>query len=348
MRTSIKPLLTRVKPYLRWVILGGTLFFIAKTLKDHWQDVTSLQLAPQASYLLPIAFGLTLAAHVWSGWVWHWILALFHQPHLHQPLTGFWSTPIYLKTNVAKYLPGNVWHFFGRVRALQRTGTPTGIAVLAVVMEPLLMAVAALIWASLCGGQLLANQFTNQFKGQLSGMPSLTIQLVMLCGALVIVHPRIFNPILQRLGQAKAKAQKLSWDDGKGAHPEQNLSAGSSSTLLHAYPLRSLLGEMGFVGLRSLGFIAIVATLHTVTPNQLLTLIAAFSLAWLLGLVIPGAPGGIGVFEATALPLLSGEFPVAVVLSSVAIYRLVSVLAEVSGAIAVWLVERMSSQPQKR
>ncbi len=310
MGTSIKPLVARLKPYLRWVILGGTLFFIAKTLKDNWQEVTEIQLTPEAGYLLPLSFGVTLAAHVWSGWVWHWILALFNQP-----LGGWWSTPVYLKTNVAKYLPGNVWHFFGRVRALQETGTPTGIAVLGVVMEPLLMAVAALILACLGGKQLVGPQ-------------SRLLQIGVACAALVVVHPRIFNPILQQLGRAKAKAQGLNF-------------AGDRTSLLRAYPLRPLLGEIGFVLLRSLGFIIIVAALQPVTTvSAFAALVAAFSLAWLLGLVVPGAPGGIGVFEATAIPLLSGQFPVAVVLSSVAIYRLVSVLAEVVAAGGVWLGEK--------
>ncbi|MGB3573241.1 MAG: UPF0104 family protein, partial [Phormidesmis sp.] len=137
-----------------------------------------------------------------------------------------------------------------------------------------------------------------------------------------------FNPILQRLGRAKAKAQSLTF-------------TGSSTGLLRAYPLRPLLGEIGFVLLRSLGFIAIVAALQPVTTvSAFSSLVAAFGLAWLLGLVVPGAPGGIGVFEATAIPLLSGQFPVAVVLSSVAIYRLVSVLAEVIAAGGVWLGEK--------
>jgi uncharacterized membrane protein YbhN (UPF0104 family) len=37
-------------------------------------------------------------------------------------------------------------------------------------------------------------------------------------------------------------------------------------------------------------------------------LLGAFSLAWLLGLVVPGAPGGLGVFEATAIALLQQRF----------------------------------------
>ncbi|CAN5721443.1 lysylphosphatidylglycerol synthase domain-containing protein [soil metagenome] len=314
----VKPLLTRLKPYLRWVILGGTLFFIAKALKDNWREVTDLQITAQTWSLLTVSLGITLLAHLWSGWVWHWILALFNQP-----LGGLWSTQVYLKTNVAKYLPGNVWHFYGRVRALQTTGTPTGTAVLSVVMEPLLMAVAALILGCLVGGW------------QLSGSRWWIGQVVVLCIALVSVHPRIFNPVLQTLSRAKAKAQRLTFE-------------GDRSPPLKAYPLRPLIGEIGFVALRASGFVFTVAALQPLTADAIQSLVAAFSLAWLLGLVIPGAPGGVGVFEATAISLLGGEFPAAVILSSVAFYRLISTLAEVIGAALAWLSEKMTDTAQSK
>lgn len=307
----IKPLLTRLKPYLRWVILGGTLFFIAKTLKDHWQEVVEIQFTSQAWLMVILAFVVTLMAHVWSGWVWHWILLLFDQP-----LSGFWTTPVYLKTNVAKYLPGNVWHFFGRVRALQSVGASTGVAIISVVMEPLLMAVAALIIACLAGSQRsgIDSLFGSPFG-----------QITVLSLAIISVHPHVFNPILQTLGRAKAKAQKLDFSTDK--------------KMLRAYPGRALLGEMGFVLLRSLGFVAIVSAFQPLILTDIQPLLAAFSLAWLLGLVVPGAPGGIGVFEATAISLLDAQYPVAIILSSVAVYRLVSVLTEVSAAGIVWLID---------
>ena len=305
-----KPLLTRLKPYVRWVILGGTLFFIAKTLKDHWQEVIELEVSAQVWPILALALGITLLAHIWSGWVWHWILAMFNQH-----FGGGWSTRVYLKTNVAKYLPGNVWHFYGRVKALQDRETPIGIAVISVVMEPLLMAVAALILG--CLGEW-----------QMASAPWRLLQLGILCGALISVHPYIFNPVLQTLSHAKAKAQGLPLSDKK-------------SPQLRTYPLRPLLGEVGFVALRSLGFLCTVAALQPLTLEIAQSLIGSFSLAWLLGLVVPGAPGGIGVFEATAISLLSGQLPTAIILSSIAFYRLLSTLAEVAGAALAWLSEKV-------
>lgn len=315
-----KSLLTRLKPYLRWVVLGGTLFFIAKTIKDHWQEVAQevadVQLNSQALWMMGLAFVATLAAHVWASWVWHQIIGLFGQSP-----SGAWSMSVYLKTNVSKYLPGNVWHFVGRVSALQSVGASTGVAVLSVIMEPLLMAVAAVVVAGVAGGQLTA----------LSGHS--LVRLLVVVVAAISVHPRLFNPVLQILGKAKAKAQKLNF-------------AAEEVTLLRRYPIWPLLGEAGFVGWRSLGFITIVLAFQPLSFADAQTLLAAFSLAWLLGLIVPGAPGGIGVFEATAIALLDAQFPVAVILSSVAIYRLISVLAEAIAAGVVWIAGPLDGKPR--
>lgn len=81
--------------------------------------------------------------------------------------------------------------------------------------------------------------------------------------------------------------------------------------------------------------------LSAIAWDQVPLLLGAFSVAWLLGLIIPGAPGGIGVFEATAIALLDHHFPPAMVVSAVALYRLVSLLAELAGAGLAWCGRRM-------
>ena len=75
------------------------------------------------------------------------------------------------------------------------------------------------------------------------------------------------------------------------------------------YPLIPLVGELGFLLLRSGGFILTVYAIAPINFSQLPLIIGAFSFAWLLGLVIPGAPGGLGVFETTAIALLQNFFP---------------------------------------
>lgn len=301
-----------VKQILRWFLLGGILFFLAKTLKDHWQEVRSLEITNATWAMLTIALGVTLLAHIWGGWVWHLILKTIGQPR-----NGRWSTMVYLKTNIAKYLPGNVWHFYGRVRALQSSGSSTGAAIVGVLLEPLLMAAAALGLGAIC--------FSITAIGD---RRLLVLSVGALLAMLVAIHPRFLNPVLQKLGKAKAKAQ--------------GLKVITSTLRLQTYPWRSLIGELGFVILRGMGFMLTIVALHPLTPDQIFPVLGAFSMAWLLGLVVPGAPGGIGVFEAVAIALLGNQLSSGLLISSVALYRLISTLAEALGAGLIWLEERIA------
>jgi uncharacterized membrane protein YbhN (UPF0104 family) len=58
-----------------------------------------------------------------------------------------------------------------------------------------------------------------------------------------------------------------------------------------------------------------------------------------LGLIIPGAPGGMGVFEATAIALLNPNYFSSVYfLAGLALFRLVSIIAEALAAFFAWLI----------
>ena len=136
----MKQILAKIKPYLRWFILGGTLFFLAATVKDRWQEVTTVKVNSQGWLMLAAALAVTICAHIWSGWVWTWILTAFKQS-----LGIGEGIRVYLVTNIAKYLPGNIWHFYGRIEVVARKGGSKGAATLSVLLEPLLMAAAALL-----------------------------------------------------------------------------------------------------------------------------------------------------------------------------------------------------------
>ena len=62
---------------------------------------------------------------------------------------------------------------------------------------------------------------------------------------------------------------------------------------------------------------------------------AAFALAWTVGLVVPAAPGGLGVFEATLLLRVGSEVPEAPLLAVVLCYRVIATIADGLAAAAV-------------
>jgi hypothetical protein len=152
------------------------------------------------------------------------------------------------------------------------------------------------------------------------------LQLLGLIIVLCILHPRFLNPAIQLLDRWK----------NKKSHPKNQLI---DSSIIKNYPLKALLGEIVFLGLRASGFILTIMALTSVNWEQIPLLVGAFSCAWVLGLVVPGAPGGLGVFETIAILLLQYHFPAALVISAIAIYRLISILAETTGAAIAWLYQ---------
>ena len=235
--------------------------------------------------------------------------------YLQQSLGLYKGIRVYLITNIAKYLPGNVWHFYGRISAIRNNGGSTGAATLSTILEPLLMAASALLIAIV--STLLGLVETNL------SLPLLLGQIITLIAVLSGIHPRILNPLLHRLSKSKG--------DSEAAKRVQ----------LTTYPLLPFIGEMGFILFRGTGFLLTMMALQTVIPSQIPALLSAFSIAWLLGLIVPGAPGGVGVFEATAIALLDpAAFSPAIVLLAVALYRVISILAEAIAAALAWIVNR--------
>jgi glycosyltransferase 2 family protein len=304
-----------LKSHLSRLILLATLIFLGLAVHRHWSEVIAVRLDQQGWALLAIALGVTLLAHIWAGWVWGWIL-----PILSQPVDGSWATQTYLITNIAKYLPSNVLHLLGRVLQATKVGIPFSLATLSVILEALLMAAAALILAIV------------------STRRSLWLEGLGLGTILVSLHPRILNPILSYWVKIKAKKSNQQKDENLVETPPA----------LRHYPLRPLLGELGFVGLRATGFWLTVSALSPIPGAVTPVLVGAFSLGWVLGLITPGAPGGIGVFEATAIALLNQaqvakiapNFTPGLMIAAVGLYRLVSILAEAIGAGIAGLARR--------
>ena len=301
----------KIIPLLKYLILGITLFFLFKTLASNWDKITLeiAQIGKAEQIILAFATGVTLLAHTWSGLVWTWIIKEFDQRTDSSGLI-----PVYLHTNLAKYLPGNVWHYILRVNAATKACGSTAVAAVSVILEPLLMAAAALITV-LVGGIFVA--YNTSIWVVIAQVFALA---VVLCG----IHPWVFNPIVIFLQRLKIKKNQ----------------SGSMSGMVKSvrrYPLLPLLGEIGFLGLRSIGFILTLYAIGPVDLNQLPLLVGAFSFSWLLGLVTPGAPGGLGIFEVTAITILQYTIPEAQIVTATILYRIISIIAESAAAGLSWL-----------
>ena len=310
----MKAIFSIIKLYLRWLILGGTLLFVAKTFKDNWEQVREIRIDERDWVFLVIALMITMFAHLWSGWVWFWILKM-----LRQSIAISKALSIYLISNIAKYLPGNVGHFYLRITTIAKAGCPLKIATISVLLEPILMAEAALLLGIFGSGIGWIKTAFNGWKYSILITISITI--------LGLIHPAILNPIMQLLSRLKSGTLQ------------------SETIYLEQYPWFPLFGEMGFLLLRGTAFLIVWLAISSIDLREIPILLSAFSFAWLMGLIVPGAPGGMGVFEATTITLLDRqEFPAGIILATTAIYRVISILAEAIAAAIAWSFQEFSKK----
>ncbi len=214
---------------------------------------------------------------------------------------------IFLATNIYKYLPGGIWHFVSRFNTL-RLEFSTEKSVESILLEPLLMLVAGLIFIPLGG---------------------FNIAVSILCWSSVLV----FLPTLRKFLIKKLKAMKANFltniddlKDRKFAKNNQNVS------ISMVYPYKPLFVEVIFVLFRYLGFLCCVNAFSIGSLISQGELISSFSFAWIIGLVVPAAPGGLGVFESAILFSLGSHLPEAPLLASLLCYRLVSTISDICAA----------------
>jgi uncharacterized membrane protein YbhN (UPF0104 family) len=285
-----------LRPWITLVSFG----FLLAALLGHGGQLVQLRLDLQGWLWLGLGLGLSLLSLVANGLGLGVVLAWLGLRPRWPELVG-----AYLDTNLRKYLPGGIWHLASRFQLLQRGDAPMlepaspAQALLAVLLDPLLAASAALALVPI---------------GGLQGGLAIAALL-----PLILLWPHWLRPLLRRLEQRQAARLGL-------AGPEPALPR------LRGYPWPPLLAQLAFVLLRFWGFGCCVLAFELQGALGWGGWLAGFVLAWTAGLVVPGAPGGLGVFEAVLLLRLGGAIPEAPLLAVALSYRVVVSLADLLAA----------------
>lgn len=287
-----------------WISLLSFGFLLA-ALVGHGRQLLQLSLDGQGWLWLLLGVGVSLLSLVANGFSLAVILRWLG-------LRPRWSELVraYLETNLRKFLPGGIWHLTSRVQLLRGGEAPlavpasAGLALAAVLLDPLLAAVAALVLVAAGGWQ--------------HGLALLGVL------PLALLWPRWLNPLLGRL--ERRKASELGLEIEAAAAPP-----------IRGYPWLPLLGQLLFVLLRFGGFACCVQAFDLSYSLNWGGWLAGFALAWTAGLVVPGAPGGLGVFEAALLLRLGFAIPEAPLLAIAISYRLVVTLADLLAALTARL-----------
>ena len=244
---------------------------------------------------LLISFIFCVLSIYLNAYAWKYIVKWFGEEFNNNNLVSF-----YVLTNVLKYVPGGIWHFVERFNFIKRISNPQ-IALYSTLIEPYFM---------LSGSFLLA---------------SLGVIFSPLCCFLILpllfLNRKLIYLVLKKLGSLKGKVfEVLRLANSKDQFGRINI--------ISFFPLRALFLEIGFVLSKFIGFYICLNTFYTNNNLNIIYLLAVFSLSWSIGLVVPTAPGGVGVFEAFLLFFVGRIIPQNLILVSLIYFRIISTSAD--------------------
>jgi len=245
---------------------------------------------------LSLSFLFCVLSIYLNAYAWKYIVKWLGKEFKSNNLVSF-----YVLTNILKYVPGGMWHFVERFNFIKKLSNPQ-IALYSTLIEPYFMLTGSFLLASM--GLIFSPLY------------------FFLIFPLLFLNRKFIFLILKILGSLKGKVfEVLRLPNSKGQFEER-------INIVSFFPSRALFLEIGFVLSKFIGFYICLNTFYTSNTLNIIFLLVIFSLSWSIGLVVPAAPGGVGVFEACLLLFVGKSIPENIILISLVYFRVISTSAD--------------------
>ena len=207
----------------------------------------------------------------------------------------------YILTNSLKYIPGGIWHFYERFNYL-KIRTNQYISFYSILLEPYVMLSGSLLLASL-------------------GLYYSPLFIVFLIPS-IFLNKRLIYDVLFKLEKIKNKSINLF------KASDSKLELYSKIKLKSIFPIKSFVIELLFICSKFISFLICFSIFNQNNIQNNLVLLIVFCLSWSIGLIVPAAPGGLGVFEASFIFLMSKDFSQSSTIEGLIYFRLISTISD--------------------
>lgn len=229
---------------------------------------------------------------------------------------------VFLKSNLLKYIPGNVFQYVGRNEIAVRYDLRHRDVAFSTVLDIVANIAGSMIIALICYG-------TGFQEGLLSIGARLSWPII---GAAVAVCAVVGGLLLYKMTAIRGWIRKLC--------TKENLVR-YAGAIAHYMFYAVYTGVIYYVILtRILGV--------SIDTSTTFVVVGAYQISWLLGFIMPGAPGGIGIRETVMTALLGSLLPVESALLAIVLYRVVNTLGDVVGflgnEVVYALIKRRSAE----
>lgn len=281
------------------------LVFLALRLHQLWRQ-QPVDLSGADVRVLALAAIISFIAVVAYGAVWPFILRRIGSRAPND------AVRLFLQSQLGKYLPGGVWHYAGRVGLARARGVPVRSAMLSLGIEVAASALAAGI--------------VGYFVLPITLAATLAIATLV---ALILLASDATRLPLDLLMRIVRRVVRMPVAD---LRPTLRVLPGIVVLYL---PVWAVYGVAFWLAGRAF---------FPIPLADVLFFTAAFALAWLVGMVVVFAPGGIGVREAVLVGLLAPRVGEADAIVIAAVSRILLTSADLVGGTAALALSRLQTR----
>jgi hypothetical protein len=283
--------LAGMKKYMHWfgsavAVIG--IFFVAIRLRDYSDQIDFKDLGWEIWWAVGGCAVAYCLANNLMALAWWNLLVQFGAVTPRR-----WAIRTYGISQLAKYVPGNIFHLAGRQAMGMAAGVPGWALAKSTFWELGFLAIAGSLF-----GALVLPLLITWLPLEL-GAAAFVLALAVVAGALAVY----FGP-----------------------------------AALRAFAL-----YVSFVTISGVLFVCLIETIFpsaVTSPSGWIVLCSAYVVAWLIGLVTPGAPAGVGVRELILVFLLQGLVGESELLLTVVLGRVVTVTGDFLFFLVSWLLKQ--------
>ncbi len=304
------------------VLMLAAVVFLVRKFMDMDVDFASLA-EPHVLAGLVLAFVTLTVVVVCNTYPW----LVFVQSLSGTKIPFRQAMPVFTRSNLYKYVPGNVFQYIGRNQLAADMQISHVDVACATILDVLFCVLSTgVISVLLLGGTImtLMQEYGKNFL--LIGGIGIAAVLVM-AGVLFWKFRAKCREFLLRYRKALAKENRALLVRGILYYFLQN----AVSAAVYALVLWLVFQAGG----------------TAVTADTLVTLTGAFLFAWIVGFITPGAPGGIGIRESVMLFICGGAFEQEVLLF-VLVLRIASILADAAGYVTSFIGRDREAKTEKK
>lgn len=297
------------------ILMVFSIGWLLVALFSNLHELSTIHLGIESSIIFVFSLGYVLLTLVLGAYVMYWLLRCTHV------FLSF--KQVYIITGipqVAKYLPGNVFHYVGQIALGRHAGVPAQTMAISLGVQTLFLVLTA--GGIACLGLWFDRPFLGWLIQELKTSRFVLLMTLVMGGVLigVVVILTVFPNIRKRFSQYSVYI-----------HPK---CAGLPIVVY-------VVTFIGY-GIMIAGLLGAFWEIKTSPPWYHFTW--GFTLAWVLGFVMPGAPGGLGIREMIFFGLYHQELGTGIVIGLSLIVRIITSVADLMTFGIAFCIDRYWSE----